>query len=259
MNQDDIVRSIVVQGTLLESDTAYYQEMLSDQGVREYTNPVEKAIASIFRMCLDGSIDPWDIDLRSFTKIFSEVVTDEFRDFGTAGLIMYQAWHILSRKTEDSIEKRLQPEQPEYEDGEIDESVPSQLNDPVEISFNPPVRHQEKRKVFLVELLDAMREAYSNGSRARKQLAVRDPAEETHDIEEIVSNLHAEEPESEILRVGEIINSDSRSEIPLEQIWDTPEFTRPSFFVYCGFLMRERKLKLSQQQPYGPVIIEKPL
>ncbi|MEM0156582.1 MAG: hypothetical protein QXN26_00765 [Thermoplasmataceae archaeon] len=259
MNQDEIVKSIVVQGTLLESDTAYYQELLSDQGVREYTNPVEKAIASIFRMCLDGSIDPWDIDLRSFTKIFSDVVTDDFRDFGTAGLIMYQAWRILSRKTEDSIERRLQPEQPAYDEGDMDEVLPVRLNDPVEISFSPPVRHQEKRKVFLVELLDAMREAYASGNRGRKPVAMRDQAEEAHDIEEIVSNLHAEEPESEILRVGEIINSDSRSEIPLEQIWDTPEFTRPSFFVYCGFLMRERKLKLSQTEPFGPVIIEKPL
>ncbi len=259
MNQDEIVKSIVVQGTLLESDTAYYQEMLSEQGVREYTNPVEKAIASIFRMCLDGSIDPWDIDLRSFTKIFSDVVTEDFRDFGTAGLIMYQAWRILSRKTEESIERRLQPEQPAYEDGEMDEDLPLHLNDPVEINFSPPVRHQEKRKVFLVELLDAMREAYSSGNRGRKPMVMRDQAEAAHDIDEIVSNLHAEEPESEILRVGEIINSDSRSEIPLEQIWDTPEFTRPSFFVYCGFLMRERKLKLSQAEPFGPVIIEKPL
>ena len=74
MNQDEIVRSIVVQGSILDSDTSYYQDLLSSSGTREYTNPVEKAIVSIFNMCLEGSIDPWDIDLRSFTRIFFGLV-----------------------------------------------------------------------------------------------------------------------------------------------------------------------------------------
>ena len=258
MNRDDIVRSIVVQGALLESDTDYYQNIATESGIREYSNPVEKAIAGIFRMCLDGSIDPWDIDLKSFTQIFLGLIDEQFRDFGTAGVIMWQAWRILREKSEESILKRTLSEETVAAE-EADSHEEWQPNEPPDLSFSVPVRHQERRKVFLVELLDAMRDAYAHGKRGRKQIINVDTQEQVHDIEEIVSNLHAEEPEAEIARVGEIINSDSRSEIAMEEIWDTPELTRQSFMVYCMFLMKERRIKLQQEEHYGAIIIHKPL
>lgn len=258
MNQDEIMRSIVVQGSILDSNTEYYEKMAMESETREYSNPVEKAISAIFRLCLDGSIDPWDINLRSFTRIFSDLVGEDFRDFGTAGLIMYQAWRILNEKSTESIEKRIRKDLDEA-DVIANEGEEIPFNDPVEISFSAPVRHHEKRRVFLVELLDAMREAYSNRHRERKPPSFIEINPETHNIDEIVSELHAEEPESEIARVGQIIDSDARSEIPMEQIWDTPEFSRQSFFVYCMFLMRERRIKLIQQDHYGAIMIQKPL
>ncbi len=258
MNRDEIVRSIVVQGTLLESDTGYYESIAYDSGVREYSNPVEKAIAGIFRMCLEGSIDPWDIDLKSFTRIFQGLIDEEFRDFGTAGVIMLQAWKILREKSEESIMKRITHDSTGEETAEElqDQWHP---NEPADIAFSVPVRHHERRKVFLVELLDAMREAYAQGVRERKQVVRLEPEEMDHDIEEIVSNLHAEEPEAEISRVGEIINSDARSEIAMEEIWNIPDLSRQSFMVYCMFLMRERRIRLQQDVHYGTIIIHKPL
>jgi len=258
LNRDDIVRSIVVQGTMLDSDTGYYESIAYGSGIREYTNPVEKAIAGIFRMCLDGSIDPWDIDLKSFTKIFLGLIDDEFRDFGTAGVIMWQAWKILREKSEESIMKRISQN---ITDDAVAEDLPDQWqpNEPADIEFSAPVRHQERRKVFLVELLDAMREAYAQGKRERKQAMSPESAEITHDIEEIVSNLHAEEPDAEIAKVGEIINSDGRSEIAMEEIWNIPDLSRQSFMVYCMFLMRERRIRLQQEDHYGTIIIHKPL
>ncbi len=255
MNQSDILQSIMVQGTLLESDTKYYVELLGQENVTvEYKDPVEKTVASVFRMCLEGSIDPWDIDLKAFVKIFSGMVDENFRDFGAAGYLIYQAWKILNEKSRNSLERRLVFEEEEdyLEAGEEIE----QFFEPIELTVKEPVKHQEKRKVFLVELLDAMRDAYKVAPRTKKKEILQveriDPT-----IDEIVSEMHAEEPEAEIQRVYELLLSHGVNGT-LDDWWHTSDLSRASFFVYCMFLMREKKIRLAQEVPYGVITIERP-
>ncbi len=256
MNQSEILQSIVVQGTLLESDTKYYVELLGQEvPTVEYKDPVEKTVASVFRMCLEGSIDPWDIDLKAFVKIFSGMVDENFRDFGAAGYLIYQAWKILNEKSRNSLERRLvfDDEQDMLEgEGDIVEFM-----EPIELTVREPVKHQEKRKVFLVELLDAMREAYkvTPHSHGRKEILQVEHFNPT--IEEIVSEMHAEEPEAEIQRVYEILLQNGVSGI-MEELWDITDLDRAAFFVYCMFLMREKKIRLTQEVPYGVINIERP-
>lgn len=255
MNQSDILQSIVVQGTLLESDTNYYVELLGQENVTvEYRDPVEKTVASVFRMCLDGSIDPWNIDLKAFVKIFSDMVDENFRDFGAAGYLIYQAWRILNEKSRNSLERRLVFEE---EDGFLEDAGEiEQFFEPIELTVREPVKHQEKRKVFLVELLDAMRDAYKVAPQTKKKEILHveriDPT-----IEEIVSEMHAEEPEAEIQRLYELLLSHGVTGI-MDELWDTSELSRASFFVYCMFLMREKKIRLAQEVPYGVITIERP-
>ncbi len=256
MNQSDILQSIMVQGTLLESDTKYYVELLGQENVAvEYKDPVEKTVASVFRMCLDGSIDPWDIDLKAFVKIFSGMVDENFRDFGAAGYLIYQAWKILNEKSRNSLERRLVFDE---EEGFLDEEVEIEhFFEPIELTLKEPVKHQEKRKVFLVELLDAMRDAYKVSPRikAKKEILQVEHIDPT--IEEIVSEMHSEEPEEEIQRVYDLLLSHDINGT-MDEIWHTSDLSRASFFVYCMFLMRERKIRLAQEVPYGVITIERP-
>lgn len=255
MNQSDILQSIMVQGTLLESDTKYYVELLGQENIAvEYRDPVEKTVASVFRMCLDGSIDPWDIDLKAFVKIFSDMVDENFRDFGAAGYLIYQAWKILNEKSRNSLERRLVFEEEEdyLEAGEEIE----RFFEPIELTVKEPVKHQEKRKVFLVELLDAMRDAYKvSPHKAKKEILQVERIDPT--IDEIVSEMHAEEPEAEIQGVYELLLRHGINGT-LDELWHTSDLSRASFFVYCMFLMREKKIRLAQEVPYGVITIERP-
>ncbi len=256
MNQAEIMQSLVVQGTMLESDTKYYVELLNqDSSAIEYRDPVERTVASVFKMCLEGSIDPWDVDLKAFVKVFSEIVDENFRDFGAAGHLIYQAWKILNVKAVNSLQKRLAA----GEEGE-EEEFPSEMEqffDPIELSVREPVKHQEKRKVFLVELLDAMRDAYRVAPHhSHKKEILRVEHIETT-IEEIVSEMHAEEPEEEINRVYDTLQKRGIDGY-MEDFWNLSDLSRASFFVYCTFLMREKKIRLSQDVPYGVIRIEKP-
>ncbi len=256
MNQTDILQSIVVQGTLLESDTKYYVELLGHETATvEYKDPVEKTVASVFRMCLEGSIDPWDIDLKAFVRIFSGMVDENFRDFGAAGYLIYQAWKILNEKSRNSLERRLVFDE---EDDMLDgENEIEQFMEPIELTVREPVKHQEKRKVYLVELLDAMREAYkvTPHSQGKKQILQVEHFNPT--IEEIVSEMHAEEPEAEIQRVYDLLLQNGVTGI-MEELWDITDLDRAAFFVYCMFLMREKKIRLTQEIPYGVISIERP-
>lgn len=256
MNQEEIMQSIVVQGTLLESDTRYYVELLGHEHLSvEYKDPVERTVASVFRMCLEGSIDPWDIDLRAFVKIFSGMVDENFRDFGAAGYLIYQAWRILKEKSRNSLERRLALDEDEQDDYSGDEI--EQFMEPIELSVKEPVKHQEKRKVFLVELLDAMRDAYRVTPHSHSRKEILNVEHYTTTIEEIVSEMHTEEPETEIEHVYEILKANGASNF-MEELWDIPDLNRAAFFVYCMFLMREKRIRLHQEVPYGVISIERP-
>lgn len=256
MNQSDIMQSIVVQGTLLESDTRYYVELLgqNNPGV-EYRDPVERTVASVFRMCLEGNIDPWNIDLGAFVRIFSGMVDENFRDFGAAGYLIYQAWKILNEKSRNSLERRLALDEEENPDDEAE--YVEEFQEPLELTVKEPVKHQEKRKVFLVELLDAMRDAYriTGSTQGRKQILKVEQMTTT--IEEIVSEMHTEEPEKEIERVFDILSANGLKGF-MEELWDLSDLDRGAFFVYCMFLMREKKIRLTQDTPYGVIRIERP-
>ncbi len=256
MNQAEIMQSLVVQGTLLESDTKYYVELLShDSTTIEYKDPVEKTVASVFKMCLEGSIDPWDVDLKAFVRVFSDLVDDNFRDFGAAGYLIYQAWKILNVKAVNSLQKRLVMDDEEDIEDLPDDGI--QFFAPIELSVKEPVKHQEKRKVFLVELLDAMRDAYRVAPHHANRKEILNVEHPVTTVEEIMSNMHTEEPEEEISRVYQTLMKHGIEGF-MEELWDLSDLSRASFFVYCMFLMREKKIRLSQDVPYGVIRIEKP-
>ncbi len=256
MNQAEIMQSLVVQGTLLESDTKYYVELLNhDSTTIEYQDPVERTVASVFKMCLEGSIDPWDVDLKAFVKVFSGLVDDNFRDFGAAGYLIYQAWKILNVKAVNSLQKRLVVDEDEELEDPAD--MGEQFFEPIELSVKEPVKHQEKRKVFLVELLDAMRDAYRVAPHHTQKKEILKVDHTGTTVEEIMSNMHTEEPEEEISRVYQTLMKHGIEGF-MEEMWNLSDLSKASFFVYCMFLMREKKIRLSQEVPYGVIRIEKP-
>lgn len=255
MNQQEIMNSIIVQGTILETDTRYYTDILENEGtVVEYSNPVERTIASVFHMCMEGKIDPWNIDLKSFTRIFSELVDTNFRDFGVAGFLIYEAWKILRQKSDISIEKMTVQEDDFIEDDYQEASV-NAFYEPIDLEIREPVRHKESRKVYLVELLSAMQKAYSHERKSqRRSLPVEDV---TISFDDIVESLHAEEPAKEIEKVYEHLMSFESQSIMLESVWNDLDIGRSSFFVYCMFLAKEKKIRLFQEAPFSNIIIQK--
>ncbi len=261
MEADQILRDIVVQGTLLDYNTDVYASIMQKtRDSREFTDPFAKLVASTFKLCAEGVIDPWNVDLRGFSRVFTSIIDESFDRFGMAGYLISQAWHILLEKTEMSVLKRQQPEVP---DSYVEEELPDEPENsfleyaPRSLELKEPVKHREKRPVMLVELLEAMRVAVR---KERKRVSITPQEKEEYDanaMEDIIFELHAEEPEKEIDNTYEKILAQYSDQFYIEEVWGSSVEERWSFLIYCLFLMREKRIILKQDEFFGKIVIQR--
>ena len=267
MDNYDILKSIVTQGTLLDSDVEIYKDILEDMdhGV-EYSDPFYRSVARIFEMCKEGLVDPWSVNITAFSAIFESLINEGFSDFGTAGYVLTLAWHVLMEKSEISVKKRIVTDIDTLEPEEHDNSVSTEIDSADQTAFNNfrdailpldmPVRPDHKSKVLLVELLEYVKTAY----RKRETAVKTDKPEGKISLsvmEDIVNELHAEEPEKEIKELYEKIKSVPGTEFYLDTYFSGSKLESFVSLIYCLFLCREKKIWLSQDGHYMPVLVHK--
>ena len=256
MNREEILHSLIVQGNMLESDTGSYITILeSSKTEMHFNDPLEELIAGVFNMCLNGTLDPWSVDIGAFSRVFSTIIDRNFRDFYVAGYLIQSAWRILSLKSDEALLRRFRSDAEESaEEIESEEggSIKHQ-EDPLELK--EPVIHSERRKVFLVELLDVMKDAYeySGKKRHERRFEVEHP---TGDIDSIFEKLHPEEPEKEARDILEVIKSINAESVNIDRIPAHPGVTAQSLLVYCMFLARDREIDVEQEYPFGPIKVK---
>ena len=66
-------------------------------------DPLDRSIETVFELVLSNNLDPWDIDLMQFTKLYTEKVKEEEVNFVLAGKLMLMAWSILRMQSEQVL------------------------------------------------------------------------------------------------------------------------------------------------------------
>jgi segregation and condensation protein A len=67
-------------------------------------DPYDKCIALVFELVINERMNPWDLDLRSFSKMYlSRVKGVDDIDFITAGKLILMAWSVLKAQTEEVL------------------------------------------------------------------------------------------------------------------------------------------------------------
>ncbi|MGC8608426.1 MAG: hypothetical protein ACP5UV_00990, partial [Thermoplasmata archaeon] len=153
LNPEDVIKSLIVQSQVYSENPAFYTDII--EGVRKgsvYSDPVKAAISSVLESCINGAIDPWDVDLISFSGIMTSMISGEFTDFYFAGKVMSDAWHVLRIKTLPKMSE--EPEEIMETPEEIDHPDEDQ---PITLELVPAVKHYETRKYMLIELLDSLK------------------------------------------------------------------------------------------------------
>jgi len=176
---NDVINHLLFHKSLIdEKDDAtrinQYVNMLqqADEGDHiSIENPFDRSIAIAFELVMQQHLNPWDIDLVSFSTMYLKRAEEEKIDLITAGRIIYLAWKVLKLQSNDLVIS-MEKEEESYEPfgwGDIPTEMWLSQDDAYSytnlVMNNPkppieePIRRNSKRKVTLMELLTAFDQA----------------------------------------------------------------------------------------------------
>jgi segregation and condensation protein A len=134
-------------------------------------NPFDRSIAIAFELVTKQHLNPWDIDLVNFSTMYLKRAKEEKIDLVTAGRIILLAWKVL-RLQSDNLVLTMEENNETYEPldwGDIPQEMWFSEDDAYsytnlimktpEPPIDVPMRRSKKRKVTLIELLDAFDQA----------------------------------------------------------------------------------------------------
>jgi len=232
-------------------------------------DPFDRAIALTFELVMEEQLDPWDIDLVSFSKMYLKRVKHSgMIDLITAGRIILMAWKVLKLQSDHMVSMLDEKEESEDEWGEIPDwymEDDGYFYTRAVIEKGPPleekVRRKGERKVTLVELINAFEEARSeikvNEKRRKARSRERERLAEWAE-REAGENAHQENIEEEInIILGRLSKLNGRA-MPISEICNEKDkeelvMTLSSLL----FLARENRIMMWQENfPYGTIYIK---
>lgn len=176
---NDVINHLLFHKSLIdEKDDAarinHYVNMLqkADEGEHiSIQDPFDRSIAIAFELVMQQHLNPWDIDLVNFSTMYLKRAKDEKIDLMTAGRIIYMAWKVLKLQSDDLV-VNMETQEEQYEPldwGDIPTEMWLSKDDAYsytnlvmnmqEPPLDEPIRRKAKRKVTLIELLDAFDQA----------------------------------------------------------------------------------------------------
>ncbi|MBC7108659.1 MAG: segregation/condensation protein A [Methanomassiliicoccales archaeon] len=229
-------------------------------------NPLDRAIQLVFELVISNNLDPWDIDLVQFTKLYTEKMQDEEINFIVAGKLMFMAWMILRLQSEKVLEMHRRAEAYDLfcSDWDFDhldmltnstDSVPFECDILDHVELAEAIRRGSSRPVSLVELLDAFDEARKEAEANLRRAAIREEMKKAGI--KFDEKTHPEDVEKDVEIVWQRIQRCGPGVISIEDLWEESKEDRVMVFVSLLFLAKMGKISLTQDDlPYGQIFVE---
>lgn len=281
---NDVINHLLFHKALIdeENDTSrinkYIQmvQTASDGENLSIDDPFDRSVAIAFELVLKQQLNPWGIDLVSFSTMYLKRAKEEKIDLMTAGRIIYMAWKVLRLQSDDLVVnmEAQQENDEEYfglEWGDLpmgawleNDDGYSYTNLVMKMPHPPieePVRRTAKRKVTLMELLDAFDQArkesedYQILDQIRKQERER-LAEKAR--KHMKGTAHEDHLEEDVMAVWQKISQFPKKSMALSDLYETntPE-ERIKTLLSVLFLAYDNKIKVYQRRfPYGKIFIK---
>lgn len=280
-----VIEHLLLHRSLTDHDPDRLTEFLelARNEVANFRNPFDRAIALTFTLVLDEQLDPWSIDLATFSTLYAERVRETPHvDLITAGRLLAMAWNVLLAQT-DALLARAEPrdEDPHEDDpwGEgLWDDLPGDWTEPIEQdpdqqytehvlddANDPPISesvfHQGDRRVTLYELVEALEEGRRDAERRKRLTEERRKAREQRDKEDqdrdVTEEVHEEDMEAEIHDVRtRLCTLDKDEPASLHDVHDGTRNDFLSVFVSSLFLSRARMIDVEQETfPHSPILI----
>lgn len=235
-----------------------YMRILGESDSMKLGDPTDEAIRSIFSLVFENHLDPWEIDLHEFVRLYSSKISKNDYDMIVAGKLVLMAWKILRMQSDRTREVSECIDDEDYlieTDADIfgDELfvplVPS-------VSLTPAIRREPVRQVTMMELLDAFEDAREEIeiSAERERLKLELKAKEPRKFE---NKAHDEDDERDVEVVYEKIQKLGAGEMLLRDLYTADNLVNIKIFLAVLHLVRDGKLAVRQEVlPYGDVFIE---
>ncbi len=269
---DNVVDHLLLQreDVAKKENLEKYVEMADGKATMYAGNPFDRAIAATFELVIDEQFDPWEIDLVSFSRLYLKKVNEtRVIDLMTAGRIILMAWKVLKLQSDDMIQRLEEPEEEEPEEWddipdwymEDDGYTYTRAVIENEAPIEEKVRRDGKRKVTLVELINAFEEArdeVAERQQRQEQRAEERERQAVQDEQDVGGNAHQEDIEREIDIVLSRLSQLNGRAIAIDELCDTDDkedlvMTMSSLL----FLARENRIQLWQEDfPYGTIYLK---
>ncbi len=259
------------------------------------TDPFDRSVALVLSLVKEEDMDPWNIDLSAFLKLFTERVRKEAKslDLPACGRLIRLSWEVLTQQASTLFDKVTAPDYDEYEEftdfgwesdyddeefmfttaileGTADTVLPS--------LFGERVRREEGRPSTLGELLSALKDACDEAEifKAKEEFRKSHAEELKNMIDNVGARMHNEDMEGDIRRcwkaMREVMQSLGQHKVPISEVTNRlseiliEEFgvipegyeveSKITSFVAGLFLTHRGYAWISQEQPEDPIMIE---
>lgn len=235
-----------------------YMRILGESDSMKLGDHTDEAIRSIFSLVFENHLDPWEIDLHEFVRLYSSKISKNDYDMIVAGKLVLMAWKILRMQSDrtrevseciDDEDDLIETDADIFGDELFVPLVPS-------VSLTPAIRREPVRQVTMMELLDAFEDAREEIeiSAERERLKLELKAKEPRKFE---NKAHDEDDERDVEVVYEKIQKLGAGEMLLRDLYTADNLVNIKIFLAVLHLVRDGKLAVRQEVlPYGDVFIE---
>ena len=260
---EDLEQHLLFHKAMSENTETYqriggYMDILSKAETGEkLPDPVDEAIRSVFSLVLENGIDPWEINLSQFVKMYNNKVVKDAFDMIVAGKLMLMAWKILrmqSDATRSQSEPPIEEEFMEIDDGFFYESEDDMIVP--ELVLTSAYRREPMRPVTMYELIDAFEEAreeiviQQQRERVRQELKSKEPSK-------FDNKAHEEDDQRDVEEVWQRIQKLGTGQICIEDLYTHDLKENLKIFVSILHLVRSGRLDVWQETlPYGEIFVE---
>jgi len=273
----DVLNHLMFHKSIIEDDAAptregrieHYLKIVEEMQrgtLSASDDPFERSVATVFELVVNQQMNPWDINLIEFSKMYlARVRKASELNLIIAGKIVYMAWEILKLQSEQVLQRVDRPEQVEMM---FDGWNPDNLDifvDPFELGtgemllhteelpIDEKVRRKAERPVTLIDLLDAFEDAKKE-SDIRQELS---KFMQKYRRPEFDDKAHKENLEEDIALVWERIQKCGQGSVPITDLYATGKEDRVMVFISLLFLARMGKIQIWQEKlPYGEIFLE---
>ncbi|MFO8050197.1 MAG: hypothetical protein R6V01_00665 [Thermoplasmatota archaeon] len=278
--EEEVFRHILFHKSLIDDsdDDTYekiekYLEVLSDlsEGVHvTIKDSYSRSIAMIMELATDNYLDPWDVDLVRFCRIFWKKLKGQKRlNLMVIGKLIRMAYTVHYMKSADTLRKaEMSPEEepmdedPFYEWMENDETfeVTKNILNKKEAPLVESVLHKGDRPVTLMDLLNALEDVEDEVNDLKDQRKERLKAKKELDRDNrsnISKKVYRENTEEDIKLTWQRVNRFNGHPIPFSDIENGFELDTHSTFISLLFLANWDRIKVWQRSfPHGEIMIK---